>query len=176
MTRNRQRTSIDEALTHAAEVADYCATNAAAMDQNGAFAVREFELIAEVGLLAAPLHRNLGGLGFGIEAEVTCELLMLLKHMGRGNLSVGRVYEGHVNALQLIQTFGSKDQIETYARDARDRHKIFGVWNAEAADGAKIIPIDNGRYRLEGSKTFASGAGFVERPFVSGTLPTDNLG
>ena len=98
-------------------------------------------------------------------------MLLLLKQLGRGNLAVGRVYEGHVNALQLIHTFGTREQIEAYAADARDRHKIFGVWNAEAGDGVRIIPIGGGRYRLEGAKTFASGAGYVERPFVNGVLP-----
>ncbi|MBW4625560.1 MAG: acyl-CoA dehydrogenase family protein [Brasilonema octagenarum HA4186-MV1] len=163
--------SIADALTHAVEIADYCAANAAAIDNNGAFPESEFKRIAKAGLLAAPLQRELGGWGAGIDANVTYELLMLLKQMGRGNLAVGRVYEGHVNALQLIQTFGTREQIASYACDARDRHKIFGVWNAEASDGVKIIPLDNGKYRLEGSKTFCSGSGYVERPFVNGALP-----
>lgn len=158
-------------LASAEAIADYCAVNAAKIDYNGAFPVAEFELIAASDLLAAPLRQELGGLGLGIEAKVTHELLLLLKQIGRGNLAVGRVYEGHVNALQLIQTFGTPAQIEAYAADARNRQKIFGVWNAEAADGVKIIPLDNGRYRLEGAKTFASGAGYVERPFVNGVLP-----
>lgn len=98
------------------------------------------------------------------------ETLMLLKHIGRGNLAVGRVYEGHVNGLQLIQTLGSDKQIEAYAKDAREG-KIFGVWNAEADDGVKVIPVGNSRYRLQGCKTFCSGAGYVERPFVNGELP-----
>jgi alkylation response protein AidB-like acyl-CoA dehydrogenase len=122
-------------------------------------------------LLAAPLHRELGGWGAGIDANVTHELLMLLEQIGYGNLAVGRIYEGHVNALQLIQSFGTKEQIATYAHDARDRHKIFGVWNAEASDGVKVIPLDDQKYRLEGSKTFCSGSGYVERPFVNGVLP-----
>jgi alkylation response protein AidB-like acyl-CoA dehydrogenase len=158
-------------LIRASEIADFCAANATAIDYNGAFPKREFELIAEAGLLTAPLHRELGGWGAGIDANVTHETLMLLKQMGRGNLAVGRIYEGHVNALQLIQTFGTREQIAGYTHDARDRHKIFGVWNAEASDGMKIIPVENGRYRLEGSKTFCSGAGYVERPFVNGALP-----
>ncbi|MBW4597100.1 MAG: acyl-CoA dehydrogenase family protein [Brasilonema angustatum HA4187-MV1] len=165
------RSSIAEALTHAVEIADYCAANAAAIDNNGAFPESEFKRIAKAGLLAAPLQPELGGWGAGIDANVTYESLMLLKQMGRGNLAVGRVYEGHVNALQLIQTFGTREQIASYACDARDRHKIFGVWNAQASDGVKIIPLDNGKYRLEGSKTFCSGSGYVERPFVNGTLP-----
>ena len=128
-------------------------------------------MIAKAGLLATPLPRELGGLGLGTEAGSIRQLLLLLKHLGRGNLAIGRVYEGHVNALQLIHTFGTQEQIEAYAADARLRHKIFGVWNAEADDGVKIIPIGDGRYRLEGSKTFASGSGYVERPFVNGVLP-----
>ena len=158
-------------MTHAVEIADYCAANAAAIDNNGAFPESEFKRIAKAGLLAAPLQPELGGWGAGIDANVTYESLMLLKQMGRGNLAVGRVYEGHVNALQLIQTFGTRGQIASYACDARDRHKIFGVWNAEASDGVKIIPLDNGKYRLQGSKTFCSGSGYVERPFVNGALP-----
>ena len=165
--------SILNVLNRGSEIADFCAENASAIDQNGVFAVKEFELIAELGLLAAPLRTELGGLGLGIDAAVTEELLMLLKQIGRGNLVVGRVYEGHVNALQLIQTFGTPEQIETYARDARDRHKIFGVWNAEAEDGVKVRPLGNGNYRLEGAKTFCSGCGFVDRPFVNGSLTDD---
>lgn len=158
-------------MLRANKIADFCAEEAAAIDCNQAFPAREFELIAEAGLLAAPLKAELGGLGLGIDSSLTYELLLLLKQIGRGNLAVGRVYEGHINALQLIQTFGTPAQIEAYASDARDSHKIFGVWNAEAADGVKILPLDNGRYQLQGSKTFASGAGYVDRPFVNGELP-----
>lgn len=163
--------TIAQALEKAAAIAEYSAAHAAEIDHNGAFPAAEFELIAQAGLLAAPLAREWGGLGLGIDANLTRQLLLLLKQIGRGNLAIGRVYEGHVNALQLVQTFGSKEQIEKYAADARDHHKIFGVWNAEAADGVKIIPLDRGRYRLEGCKTFASGSGYVERPFVNGALP-----
>ncbi|MEH2044860.1 acyl-CoA dehydrogenase family protein [Nostoc sp.] len=158
-------------LKRATEIADYSAKNASVIDYNGAFPKQEFELIAKAGLLAAPLAKELGGWGAGIDANVTYELLILLKQIGHGNLAVGRIYEGHINALQLIQTFGTGEQITRYARDAREHHKIFGVWNAEASDGVKVIPCENGRYRLEGSKTFCTGAGYVERPFVNGVLP-----
>jgi alkylation response protein AidB-like acyl-CoA dehydrogenase len=159
------------ALSNAASIADYCASNAHTIDFNGAFPQQEFEKIAQAGLLAAPLAEELGGWGAGIHANVTSDLLKLLKQIGYGNLAVGRIYEGHINALQLIQTFGSREQVTKYASDARDRHQVFGVWNAEAADGVKIIPLDNGKYRLEGCKTFCTGSGYVERPFVNGVLP-----
>lgn len=152
------------------KIANFAAANAASLDKQGTFPVEEFQRIAAAGLLTAPLSRCLGGLGLGFETGHTEELLMLLQEIGRGNLVVGRIYEGHVNGLQLIQTFGTPEQIEAYAADAK-QDKIFGVWNAEAADGVNIIPLNNGKYRLEGSKTFCTGCGYVERPFVNGKLP-----
>ncbi len=153
------------------KIADYAFERASDLDQQEVFPAEEFKQLAVAGLLTAPLSKGLGGLGLGFETGDTRELLMLLKEIGRGNLAVGRVYEGHVNALQLIQTFGTPEQIETYAADVRDLDKILGVWNAEATDGVKIIPLDNGNYLLQGCKTFASGCGYVERPFVNGALP-----
>ncbi len=163
--------SITTVLQKAKKIADYAADRALELDRQGIFPCEEFKQIATEGLLAAPLSNRLGGLGLGFKTGNTTELLMLLKEIGRGNLAVGRVYEGHVNALQLIQTFGTPEQIEAYAADAGDRDKIFGVWNAEAADGVKILPLDNGKYLLQGCKTFASGCGYVDRPFVNGVLP-----
>lgn len=163
-------TSIQDALFQANEISKFALHNATKIDYSNAFPAEEFKQIAEAGLLVVPLDRALGGLGMGIDANTTYELLKLLKIIGRGNLAIGRIYEGHVNALQLIQTFGTPEQIDRYAEDAHNQ-KIFGVWNAEDADKLKIIPLDNGNYRLEGCKTFASGSGYVDRPFVNGALP-----
>jgi alkylation response protein AidB-like acyl-CoA dehydrogenase len=167
----RPELTLSTVLEEAKKIAEYAAANASELDKRGSFPVREFQQIATAGLLAVPLSRRLGGLGLGFETGHTQILLSLLKEIGCGNLAIGRVYEGHINALQLIQTFATQEQIEAYAADARDSHKIFGVWNAEAADGVKIIPLDSGKYRLEGSKTFCSGCGYVDRPFINGALP-----
>jgi alkylation response protein AidB-like acyl-CoA dehydrogenase len=163
--------NLDDLLQQTVEIASFCTQNAAAIDRHGVYPARELESIASAGLLRAPLAPKLGGLGLGFETSSIAALLEILKQIGRANLSVGRIYEGHVNGLQLLQTFGTPDQIAKYARDVRDRHKIFGVWNAEADDGVKMIPLSHGKYRLEGAKTFATGCGCVDRPFVGGTLP-----
>jgi alkylation response protein AidB-like acyl-CoA dehydrogenase len=162
--------SLEGLLKRGAEIAQFCAENAAEVDQNGSFPEKEFSKIAGQGLLAAPLGRSLGGLGLGFESQSIKQLLQLLRLLGKGNLSVGRIYEGHVNGLQLIQTFGYPEQLESFARDTRAQ-KIFGVWNAEAVDGLKIFPLDHKKYELSGSKTFCSGAGKVQRPLVGGILP-----
>lgn len=156
-------------LNTAKAIANRAAVEAADVDRIGAFPTKGFKQLAADGFLSAPLHSELGGSGLGITAHQTALTLQILKHIGRGNLSMGRVYEGHVNALQLVQTFGTPDQIKKYAQDAHN-NKVFGVWNAEAEDGVKLIPLANGNYRIEGSKTFCSGCGYVERPFVNGAI------
>lgn len=155
----------------AARVADACAALADKTDDERAFPTEAFRLIAGSGLLTAPLAESLGGAGLDGRASTVARQLAVLREMGRGNLSVGRVYEGHVNALMLIQTFGTMEQAARWAADARERSMLFAVWNTEAADGVRIEPLGDGRYRLSGAKTFASGAGHVQRPIVTGRLP-----
>jgi len=163
-----RRLLVEQART----VAEWCAGNAAAIDREDGFPEQEFALIAAGGLLAAPLGLDRGGLGLSglCGAERTLALLVLLRQLGWGNLAVGRLYEGHVNALQLIELFGTPAQSSTSAADARDGHKRFAVWNTEATDGVRIVPMAGERYRLEGAKTFASGAGYVDRGLVTGDL------
>ncbi len=95
----------------------------------------------------------------------------MLKTLGYGNLVVGRIFEGHFNAAQLICEYGNEQQIKRFSIDAFTENHLFGVWNTEAGDGVKIIPAGNGKFRLEGAKIFASGVGFVTRPIVTGRLP-----
>lgn len=155
----------------AAQVADACAQLAADTDDERSFPTDAFQHIADAGLLAAPLSEELGGAGLKGSPATAQNQLDVLRELGRGNLSVGRVYEGHVNALMLVQTFGTPEHIARWAADARDRQMLFAVWNTEAGDGVRIEPLGNGRYRLTGAKTFASGAGQVQRPIITGRLP-----
>jgi alkylation response protein AidB-like acyl-CoA dehydrogenase len=152
-------------------IVEFCRSNAGKIDHEGMFPVDEFDRIAAAGLLGAPAGRQHGGLGFGETPGNGPALLHLLKRLGYGNLTVGRLYEGHVNALQLIQTYGTEEQIARYAREAVEDRLVFGVWNTEVADGVRISPLDDGRFRLDGAKTFASGAGTIQRPLVTGALP-----
>ena len=157
-------------LGAASRLVEQLQATAHTLDCEGAVPIREARLLAEAGLLAAPVPRALGGLGLGTEAGDTVSLLALLAEIGRGNLSLGRIYEGHVNALQLVATYGTPAQLERAAVDAGEGRRLFGVWNTEAADGVTIETIGSGRYRLRGAKTFASGAGVVARALVTGRL------
>lgn len=160
----------EQAVAAASKLVARLAAQAAQTDVVGAFPTQEFDWLREAGLLTATLPPALGGAGLHAPAA-TGALLQLLRHVGRGNLAVGRVLEGHLNALLLMQLFGLPDQRVRYAADARAGH-LFGVWNTEdPAEGVKLEPLPNGRYRLRGAKTFASGAGHLTRPLITGALP-----
>ncbi len=142
------------------------ARHAAAIDQEGSFPEQEFEWMAAGGLLSIVLP----GRELDFNRPCTAQLLQLLKQVGRASLPVGRVYEGHINALYLIHLFGTPEQKDDWFADAGINHKLFGVWNTQAAGGVRIHDLGNGRYRLEGAKTFCSGAGWIRRPLITGEL------
>ena len=171
--------SADEAgwLSRAAAWADRWQEQAVrASDDDERFPREAFLELTAAGFLAAPLPSGLGGAGFGAGPGRMLGLLQLLKHIGRGHLVAGRIYEGHANALGLISLFGTEDQRAHFAAEIRDDGRVFGVWNAEdPAEGVRVHPEGPGRWRLEGAKIFASGAHQVERPFVNGRLPDGSV-
>ncbi|RIV18501.1 acyl-CoA dehydrogenase family protein [Fibrisoma montanum] len=135
-------------------------------DSEGAFPEEAFGQMAEAGMLGITLP----GQPLDFDLPETKNLLQLLKRIGTGNLAVGRVYEGHINALYLIHLFGNQEQKKRYGADVRQHQRLFSVWNTQADDGIRIHALGGGRYVLEGSKTFCSGAGWIQRPLVTGEL------
>ena len=91
MSQDPQRWISYKALTELA------GTDASERDQDGLFPEHAFEGLRQLGVVGKPPLQSV---------EVGC-LLRVLAAIGRGNLSVGRIYEGHVNALLLIRWFGN---------------------------------------------------------------------
>ena len=132
-----------------------------------------FALLHTAGLLAAPLPHALHASGCDLDGRraTLYPLLRVLHAVGYVDQSLGRVYEGHVNALHLILTWGTPEQQARWASDAAEGH-IFGVWNTEAGDGVHLHPDAAGQeVRLSGAKTFGSGAGTLTRVIAPGALP-----
>ena len=144
-------------LSCAAEVSHRLAAHAPAVDHNGAFPTEEIGWLSDAGLLALPLAPEWGGPGWGVLPGTTRLLFHALKHVGRGSLPVGRLYEGHVNALLLIQLYGTDTQKGQAAEDVLERRLLFGVWNTEDAGGVEFG--GEGNLSLRGAKTWTSGAG-----------------
>lgn len=140
--------------------------SAALTDLEGAFPGDAMRWLHEHGLCTAPLPRHLGGMGLN-EGPQRLDLLCVLKHVGRGDLVVGRIYEEQVNALQLICDFGSSAQQQSAAHAAK-AGLWFGVWNSQGEQGVRLTEQPGGAgWRLDGSKLYASGAGYIDRPLVT---------
>lgn len=82
--------------------------------------------------------------------------LNLLFEMGRGNLSVGRIVEGHLNAILLINIYGNPEHTKKYFECA-ENGSLFGIWNTEIpTEGLKLKKKGDDFY-LKGIKSFCSG-------------------
>lgn len=82
-------------------------------------------------------------------------LLDMLRRVGRANLSAGRIFEGHVNAVKLLQLHGGP------AEGIR-LGLLHGIWGADGPEPARI----EGKV-LRGQKLFASGADILDRMIVT---------
>lgn len=145
-----------------AKALHFIAQNAAHVDYDGAFPAEEFERLRQAKLMSITLPNQ----PLAPSKAQTAKLLQLLKAVGKASLPVGRVYEGHVNALLLIELYATTQQKQQWFNDAANQH-LFGVWNTQAQDGVKLHDLGNSRYRLEGCKTFCSGAGHISRPVIT---------
>lgn len=134
-------------------------------DEDDSFPVQSIARLCQLGLLTAPLPETLGGEGLVTEPSQAVTLCRLLRTLGSASLPVGRLYEGHVNALLLILTYGTSEQIQA-AGAAVWAGNLLGVWNTERGDGLRLIGDETGGI-LRGGKVFASGAGYIEHPLVT---------
>ena len=116
--------------------------------------------------LAACLPADHGGQGWGTQPAGTAAAFDALRALGRANLSVARLFEGHMNAAKLVMLYaGDRLRDITYAA-VRDG-ALLGVWGADDPDGPLALYPDGDR--LQGAKRFASGLELVDRAIV--TLP-----
>ncbi|WP_375462051.1 acyl-CoA dehydrogenase family protein [uncultured Enterovirga sp.] len=134
-------------------------------DHDGGFPSEDVSDLAEAGLIAAPVPFAAGGAGLG-EEPGSGDLAHVLRLVGYGSLALGRIYEGHVNALQLVARYGDPGQRRRLFADAANGH-LFGVWNTEPPQGGLTLSNSGAGLLLEGVKTYASGAGYVTRALVT---------
>ncbi|WP_322966211.1 acyl-CoA dehydrogenase [Sphingomonas fuzhouensis] len=93
-------------------------------------------------------------------------LLAPLYDVGRRDLPLGRLLEGHVDAVQIVQRYGSARQVDRLARIVGEGATL-GVWNA--ALPGEPLRLDGDR--LRGGKSYASGAGVLTHALVTAEAP-----
>ncbi len=145
------------------------ARRAAACDQAGAFPRQDVRLLAEIGLLRAFATPARGGLPFADRQDYVDRLLEALRLIGGASLSLGRIFEGHVNAIALIERYGAPAMLERLRRDLA-AGALLGVWNTEPAPGL-TLEIRNGSWALSGSKSYATGLGYLDGVIATAKLP-----
>lgn len=109
-----------------------------------------------------------GGVDFASARVAHGQLFDQLRIVGRGDLSVGRLYEGHVNALKLFDWYGTKPQ-QLWLKDQLKAGAFFGVWATEPSPGVVL----HGNI-LQGAKSFASGAGGLAYAVVTARVEGDH--
>lgn len=126
---------------------------------------RELALLRDAGLLAAPLPVADGGRGWGTSAAGAEAICALLIELGGASLPIARLYEGHVNAVALIDRHAHAAQ-RARSIDAIRGGAMFGVWGA---DSEQPVAIEQGAAgaALRGTKAFASGLGDIAIAIVT---------
>jgi len=155
-------------LERARAFAAFADQAAAQGDETRHIAADVWQAFQQSGLAMAAFGESLGGAGLG-EPDHQRELCSLLRMLGAADLSIARLFEGHVNAISLVMRYGTRTQAERLAADVR-AGALTGVWGAEDKVGLRRGPHSNG-WQLEGRKILASGCGLIARPLVTLTSP-----
>ncbi|SFP68051.1 acyl-CoA dehydrogenase family protein [Tranquillimonas alkanivorans] len=121
------------------------------------------------GVLAACAPASHGGADLAHHPDDPVRLLETLAEVGRADLSAGRLFEGHVNAVKLVTLYAEGPQRDRLL-DAAGQGALFGVWGADGPD-----PVRLEGDRLSGQKLFASGADVLDVAVVSARDTDDKL-
>ncbi|GGD10475.1 acyl-CoA dehydrogenase family protein [Aureimonas glaciei] len=128
------------------------AAQAADSDRSGEFPAKSFDILRAGGHIAAP----------PVAVSDIGTLLLLLAAVGRGCLSTGRIFEGHCNAMLLIDTCGTPAQRKA-ARAVAAKGGVFGVWNTDMPGNP--LRLEDGQ--LIGAKNFSSGVDGLSHAIVT---------
>jgi alkylation response protein AidB-like acyl-CoA dehydrogenase len=151
-----ERQALDVALARIAAQADE-------LDRHPAFPENAFRQLARAGILGATMPGPDGRrVPFGEE-------LRLVREVSRVDGSVGRILDGHFNAVERLVVACPDTLTDRERARIASGELLLGVWGADPAPGegqpARLREA-GGAMTLEGVKTFCSGAGGLERALV----------
>jgi alkylation response protein AidB-like acyl-CoA dehydrogenase len=135
-------------------------------DMLGQFPKQDFKDLFDHGLMAMLISKAHGGLGLGPAKGDIFTLWMVTKYLAKANLSLGRCWEAHNNALLLIDSLATENQKKIWCEGIVNKGDIWTVWSGEPQSstpeqvkkiGTHIAEVTGG-FVLNGSKVFASSA------------------
>ena len=138
------------------------AAGAWARDRDPAFPTSAMAALGAAGVLGATVPAQGTGLSFAGE-------LALVRAVARADGSVGRIVDGHLNAVERVALLAPPDlRAETLEAVAAGQCWL-GLWGADPVAGegerARVERAGDG-LRLEGTKVFCSGAGGLHAALV----------
>ena len=152
---------VPDAVASLAAVTGRIWQRAEAVDAAAAFPTADIDDLAGSGLFAACINL------------LDASALPLLSAIGGASLTVGRLFEGHLNAVKLVHRYGQREAAAILGGEVA-AGRISGVWNAERGGGVTATRVPGG-YRLSGGKVHCSGAGAVRRPVVTARVDGETL-
>lgn len=158
---------VSDAVAAARAIAPRIAARAGAADRGDTTLAPDMNDLRTARLLIAPLDTEVGGVGLCWQAGAVAQGVEVLRILGRANLAVARLFEGHVNAVKLVMLYGTPQIRDTVGQSVKEG-ALMGVWGA---DGARPLTVrtDGARVLLDGTKRFASGLGLVSLAVLSAT-------
>lgn len=143
---------------------------AEAADRHDGDLTQDVRDLQSAGWLTACLPKAFGGAGWGCEPIGAEPAFDALRKVGRANLSLARLFEGHMNAVKLVHLHGC-DELKADAFEAVANGTLLGVWGADVSDNPVGRTDGTEGVSLRGTKQFASGLGLVGRAVI--TVSTD---
>lgn len=135
-------------------------------DSTYSFPKENFQSLFRAGLNAPTVSREFGGMGLGNGKGNIRKLWAMTTEIAKADMSTARCWEGHNNALALIDGLGTYVQKEKWFAGVVQRGEIWTVWSGEPLlktpgqkqkIGTTLTKTDLG-YIVNGSKVFCSSA------------------
>ncbi|PHS03604.1 MAG: acyl-CoA dehydrogenase, partial [Kordia sp.] len=142
------------------------ASRATFYDESYSFPKENFKDLFSEGLIAPTISKEFGGLGLGYNKGNIRDLWAMTTEIAKADMSTARCWEGHNNALMLIDNLGTYTQKEKWFSGVVNKGEIWTVWSGEpllktpgqkANLGTTVTETENG-YLINGSKVFCSSA------------------
>ena len=154
----------EETIPAAVNVVNRLASLGARYDAAPNFPAESMAVLIRSGHYRRFAPQACGGEAFDDDAARNHAMAEALREVGRGDLSIARLYEGHINALLLFDWYGTSQQ-QDWLTQALDQAAWFGVWATEATPGVRLTHAAGPA--LVGQKMFASGAGGLDYALVT---------
>ncbi|GLH96336.1 acyl-CoA dehydrogenase family protein [Phytohabitans aurantiacus] len=145
---------------------DRFAARAAGYDREAEFPAADLDDLFTAGLLAPTVPAQSGGLGLGPLRHDTHTLWEMTRELARVDLSLARCWEGHANALVLVDAFATGPQRQRWFDGVVRRGEKWVAWSGEPQApkpgevrrfGTTVTRTADG-WTVDGTKAFATSA------------------